>query len=363
MIPKKILFIEPFYKGSHKYFLDNIKKYSKHDITILTRNGVFWKWKFLESSIINELSSDHDFDVIIGSNMLDLSSWAGMNRKLIGKAKLALYFHENQLTYPENLENKSKNEFFGFQNLTSLFCADKVFFNSDYHKTSLLNAARRLSQKLPDSIPVHLFKELENKATVVPVGLDLELLDKVRADTHSDVPVILWNHRWEFDKNPKLFLKTLMELKDEGLKFKLIMLGSAPKKLDPIFAEAHEYLKDEITQWGRVKSKNDYARLLWQADILPVTSNHDFFGVSVLEAIYCELSPLLPKRCAYPDHFPIEKFSEIFYDSDYSFKEKLRSQLKATGGAGDILEMKKIIEEYSWSKVSAMFDDEINNLT
>ena len=360
---KKILFIEPFLKGSHKYFLENLCERSQHDILVSSKNGVFWKWKFLESSICNELPLDHGFDIIFGSNMLDLSSWAGLNRNSIGDAKLALYFHENQLTYPENVKEKNKNEFFGFQNLTSAFCADKLFFNSEYHLDSFVSAGRKLSQKLPDSIPEVLLDGILKKSQILPVGISIEKLQSYKAESQNSCPVILWNHRWEFDKNPELFLRTLIELHQERLEFSLIMLGSAPKKLLPIFDEAKSVLESKIIQWGRVESLEEYGKLLWKADILPVTSFHDFFGISVLESVACETIPLLPKRCAYPEHFKVDLYKDLYYETDLDFKNRLRDMiLNFEKLKSKSRKLSKIPERYSWDRIVTRFDQIVSEI-
>jgi hypothetical protein len=36
---------------------------------------------------------------------------------------------------------------------------------------------------------------------------------------------ILWNHRWEHDKNPELFFNVLFELNEIGIDFHLSVLG------------------------------------------------------------------------------------------------------------------------------------------
>ena len=36
-------------------------------------------------------------------------------------------------------------------------------------------------------------------------------------------------------------------------------------------------------------------------DIIPVTSNHDFFGISVMEAVFCNVWPILPDRLSYKE--------------------------------------------------------------
>ena len=44
---------------------------------------------------------------------------------------------------------------------------------------------------------------------------------------------------------------------------------------------------------GLCQVKKEYAKWLWKADIIPVTSNQEFFGASVMEAIYCNTWPIL----------------------------------------------------------------------
>lgn len=362
MTIKKILFIEPFYKGSHRYFLDKLKKYSNHSITLKTKNGVFWKWKFLESSLTNALDPDHDYDFIIGSNMLNMAAWAGMNRKAIGHAKLILYFHENQLTYPEDSKKSTNNAFFGFKNLTSCFVADHIFFNSKYHLKSFVRAAKDLSQKLPSSIPQIHFDKLNKNTSVLPIGIETSRFHEHKREVDNEIPILLWNHRWEFDKNPELFLETLIEFKDQGIPFKLIMLGSAPKKLMSIFSKAKTQLADNIIQWGRVSTFKEYADFLYQADILPVTSHHDFFGISVLEAVSCHVRPLLPKRCAYPDHFLVEKYPELYYESDEEYKSKLKDLLLNKTANLDLHSLAKITDQFSWKKVIEQFEAKLEEL-
>ena len=58
-------------------------------------------------------------------------------------------------------------------------------------------------------------------------------------------------------------------------------------------------------------------------DFLPVTSNQEFFGISVMKGIYMALVPLLPKRLTYPELFDIDLNGELFYKSQKEFKELL----------------------------------------
>ena len=41
----KILILEPYFTGSHKQWALGYKKFSKHEVKILSMRGQFWKWR------------------------------------------------------------------------------------------------------------------------------------------------------------------------------------------------------------------------------------------------------------------------------------------------------------------------------
>ena len=83
----------------------------------------------------------------------------------------------------------------------------------------------------------------------------------------------------------------------------------------PSFTHARNTLKRHIIQFGYTETFEDYAAWLWKADILPVTSIQDFFGISIMEAVFCNTIPLLPQRLSYPELFRSNENPEIFYHS------------------------------------------------
>ena len=115
----------------------------------------------------------------------------------------------------------------------------------------------------------------------------------------------------DYDKNPDDFFRALHQLKDEGLKFKLALLGEVYKNAPDSLTTALEVFKDDIVVTGFMTS-HEYSSWLQAADILPVTSYHDFFGISVMEAIYMNTYPVLPNRLTYPDLYKKEKHPELF---------------------------------------------------
>ena len=131
---------------------------------------------------------------------------------------------------------------------------------------------------------------IQSKSSVLPLGMDLKKFDSYKKTSTNNIPVLLWNHRWEYDKNPTLFFESLFQLKAAGIAFKVIILGENYKQSPPIFAEAKEKLANKIIHFGYAKSFADYAKWLWHADILPTTSHQDFFGGSIC-LLYTSPSP------------------------------------------------------------------------
>ncbi|MFH0916725.1 MAG: DUF3524 domain-containing protein, partial [bacterium] len=37
--------LEPYFGGSHKYFLEGLERHSRHDLTLFTLPGRHWKWR------------------------------------------------------------------------------------------------------------------------------------------------------------------------------------------------------------------------------------------------------------------------------------------------------------------------------
>ncbi len=359
-----ILLVEPFFSGSHQRWSEELQSFSTHHINILSLPGKHWKWRMYGGAVslakqFNAL--DELPDALLVSDMLDLTTFLSLTRKKTADLPIYLYFHENQITYPWSPTDADvplkRNNQYGFLNYTSALVADKVFFNSEYHKSSLLGALPDFLRQFPDRREMANVDIIAAKSEVLYLGMNLKKFDAFEKKEKNEYPVLLWNHRWEYDKNPEQFFKTLYKLKEEGIQFQLIVTGENYTSVPAIFADAREKLKEEIIHFGYADTFEIYANLLQKADILPVTNNQDFFGGSVVEAIYCGCFPLLPSRLAYREHIPQDKHDLHLYEEENDFYVMLkRVILEFTGGG----EFRGFVEKYDWSNLIEEYDNKFS---
>lgn len=365
-----ITILEPYYSGSHKQWADTFQKYSKHDIRILSLPGRHWKWRMHGGAISladQFMKSDAKTDLIIASDMIDLSIFLALTRKKSTNIPVALYFHENQLTYPWSPTDPDvtlkRDNHYAFINYTSALSADRVFFNSQYHRTSFLSALPEFLGQFPDQKHLNLVDKVEAKSSVLPLMMDLSPFHSILSKSKQKAGecTFLWNHRWEYDKNPDAFFQLMYQLKEHQVSFKMIVLGENYFNEPKCFSDAKANLAEQVIHWGYVESFEEYASLLCQADVLPVTSNQDFFGGSLVEAMACNTMPLLPNRLAYPEHIPESMRGTYMYQNESDLFEKAKwSVLNVATVRKD--NYAQLVRKYDVNQLLAVYENQIQEL-
>jgi len=327
----KILLLEAYYGGSHKNWADQLKKHSTHQISILGLPARHWKWR-MEGAAMTFASmlaqQSEKPDLLIATSMLDFSFLKANLPSGWKDIPSIYYMHENQFTYPQSehdTDTKQGRDFhYGMIQFKSMLSATLTCFNSDYHRVIFFEKLEELLRRLPDHVPMEAMEDLRSKAMTLYLGIQ----DTRSEKKENKTPVIVWNHRWEYDKNPKAFFNCLYKLQEAGESFELIVLGGKGGSYPEVFDIAKEKLSDQIIHWGYAESNEEYLSLLNQSDILPVTSNQDFFGISIVEAVLAGVTPVLPHRLVYPEHFPPAQFKNLYFNSENELYEKLITLLK-----------------------------------
>jgi glycosyltransferase involved in cell wall biosynthesis len=362
----EIVLLEPFMAGSHAAWAKEYQAHSRHTVNILGLEGKYWKWRMHGGAVSlarQFLEEGYRPDLLLATDMLDLTTFLALTREVTAEIPVALYFHENQLSYPWSPDDADpglqRDAHYCFINYSSALAADAVLFNSDYHRSDFLAELPGFLKTFPDYNELDSVRQIAAKSRTLHLGLDLHKFDPYQLadqDCRERRPLILWNHRWEYDKDPEEFFRAMFALQQRGVEFELVVLGESYRQQPAIFSAARQKLERQIVHWGYVESFADYAAWLWRADILPVTSIHDFFGVSVVQAIYCNCQPLLPERLAYPEHLP-EALHECYFYRD--FEELVGRLLQLCHDVESLREQQlpPLVATYDWGVMAPVYDD------
>ena len=359
----RILAIEPYYGGSHKAFLDGYRAHSRHQVELLAMAPHKWKWRMRGAALhLAGLLEGREADVILASDYLDLAALAGLRPWHLGHVPLAAYFHENQLTYPLP-EGQERDYHYGFTNITTCLAADRVIFNSRYHLDSFLEAAAGLLRRMPDCVPEGLAERIRERSLVIPVGVDLEGIDSLRAEAapRGGPLRILWNHRWEFDKCPEAFFEAVGRLEEAGCQFELAVVGQSFRTYPPAFDQARRRFAQRLRAFGYLEDRRDYLRLLLESDVVVSTAIHEFFGVAILEAIYAGCMPLLPRRLSYPELMPPHLHSAHLYRTPDELFDRLRRWAESPEEARS-MDLRAAAAEFGWDRIAPRLDAALEEL-
>ncbi|MCO5183936.1 MAG: DUF3524 domain-containing protein [Anaerolineae bacterium] len=365
----RILLLSPYHSGSHQAWAEGYTAHSRHTVDLLTLPGRFWKWRMHGGAVTlarHWLNSAETVpDIIMADDMLDLSTFLALTRSTTATIPTVLYMHENQLTYPlpadgatgpMRRQHGERDLHYVFINYASMLAADEIWFNSRFHYESWFNALPGFLRRFPEYNELETVAMLHRKAHIMPVGVDWQRLEPGIEKKESAEPLILWNQRWEYDKNPRAFFDLLDKLDRAGLPFRVALCGENFSNQPVEFEQAIVRLGERIVHSGYADEAT-YRRLLWQADIVISTALHEFFGISIVEAIYCRTFPLLPHRLSYPELIPPQYHADVLYADSAELEQMAINALTQPDYTRRIsAELATAVASYGWRNMASRYD-------
>jgi glycosyltransferase involved in cell wall biosynthesis len=335
----RVLYVEPFHGGSHRRFGELLMRGVPAEWHPLTLPGHHWKWRMRGAAVHFALESAdllaRDFDLVLASSFTDLAALSALAPRIAACPRV-LYFHENQLSYPDR-EARARDHHFGLTQIVSGLVADRCVFNSAFNRDAFLAEGEALLARMPRPRPRGWMARIADEAEILPVPVALEAGAPPAPDPppgagRAEGPLLVWPHRWEHDKGPERLFAVLTALADRGVPFRVALLGERAARWPSLFERGREALGDRVVAFGPA-SRAAYLATLKRAQIALSTAEHEFFGVAMVEASHAGAFALVPDRLAYPEIFP----AEHRYGSDDELEARLGTLCRDwTGGALDL---------------------------
>ena len=237
-------------------------------------------------------------DLVLATSMVDLATLKGLHPRL-GRVPCWYFFHENQMAYPINTGQVRSVEPKMVQ-LYGALAADRLLFNSAYNRDSFLDGLDAFLARMPDQVPADIRARIKPRCRLLPVPVK-----PVAGGQRRKPRLIIWNHRWEYDKAPARFADAMISLADLNAPFRLALLGPRAVRTPEPLQRLRSALGDRIVVDGKV-SRPEYLRWLGQADIAVSTAIHEFQGIGMLEAVSAGATPLVPDALCYREQYPAD---------------------------------------------------------
>lgn len=359
--PLRIVALEPYYGGSHRAVLDGLVKSVDAEWTLLTLPARKWKWRMRGAAITMATEARSlarglqategegpPWDLVFASTFVNLAEFKGLAGPEIAAVPTVLYFHENQLVYPNRHEADWDYQF-PLTNITSALAADRCLFNTRWNLEMFVSEIPSFLKRFPDHHPRGVAERISAKSAVLPPPFDPAPLDEVLPPERGSRPRIIWPHRWEHDKDPEAFFDAASRLAGEGLDFEVVVAGQAFRETEQTVQEMAAALGDRLVHAAEPASRAEYASLLASSDIALSTAVNEFFGIAMIEASYAGCYPLVPDRLAYPELYP----PQFRYASPDDLVTKLRAlvlerpEASAARGLAEAFTFDRLVPRYS----------------
>jgi glycosyltransferase involved in cell wall biosynthesis len=365
----RVLLVEPYYGGSHRAWADGYRSHSRHELHLVTHPEEAWRWRLRGGSLslaedISRVSRQVGRpDVVLVSDLVDLPALLGFARHAVGDAPVALYMHESQLLYAAGRDDRADHRT-ALVNWLSLAAADLVLFNSADHRSRLFDALPGFLEQATDDRHLARLDAVAARSEVLPVGVDLSALSPDRRPpADGGPPLVVWNHRWEWDKQVDVALRLLNGLAARQIDFRVALAGQQPERLAPEIRDLVADLGDRVVHEGHL-SRDAYVDLLLRGDVVVSTAIQEFFGISVVEAVAAGCVPVLPYDLSYPEIVPEDWHRAALHErTDLAPAAHLEAVLTDLPAARAAVEgLAGAMRRFDWSVVAPAYDDRLEGL-
>ena len=372
----RVLFLNPFHGGSHRAFAEGWAAHSRHAFDVVTLPARFWKWRMRGAALhfARKVEEPGRYDALVVTDLMSLSDL----KALWGSAcpPALAYFHENQLSYPLP-PGEAIDYQFGFTDITTCLVARRVLFNSRFQHDAFFERLPGFLGMMPEHQPRWVVEAIRSRAGVLHPGVEfgdeqgtgsngMPEEPGATSPRNEGPPLVIWNHRWEFDKDPAAFFAALDAALARGAEFRLALLGENFQVVPKEFEAARERYGPRIVQYGHVDSRRAYLDWLRRGDVVVSTALQENFGMSIVEAVASGCLPLLPRRLAYPEILPEEFHADCLYADAGDLAARLTALLLG-GARSDSAErlrgrLAASMRRHDWEHARPAFDREIDRL-
>jgi glycosyltransferase involved in cell wall biosynthesis len=326
-----LLILEPFYGGSHRRLVEAVvDRLPPAACCLVTMPGSKWHWRARTAALAFSQKvprAGHSFVTLLASSVLSLAELLGLRPDLLPLRKV-VYFHESQLDYPVRKEQERDFQY-GYNQITTCLVADVVVFNSCTLRDSFLGNIVRFLKRQPDQRPdaAEIVADVEAKSCVIYFPLVLPPAPHIPRAPSSGPLHLVWPHRWEHDKDPEAFFRVVFQLLEEGLDFRVSVIGQTYGAVPEVFVEAERRLAGRLGVFGFKADKTEFYAALAECDVVVSTARHETYGVAMLEAAALGCYPLVPDRLVYPELYP----AECLYGTEAQLLKRLRAFCRQPG--------------------------------
>ena len=159
----------------------------------------------------------------------------------------------------------------------------------------------------------------------------------------------------------------LLTLVHRGVAFRVSVVGQSFRNVPGEFAAAKTWLQSRIDHWGFLEDRPAYEWALLSADVIVSTARHEFFGISVVEAMAAGALPVLPDRLSYPEILGKDLARFLYDGTPQGLAERLEELSKslaanAVAWTADMRQVRARVEQFQWPRRAAEMDRALESL-